>query len=226
MTKQEFIYKHGHNKYGFSLQVFRADLASLMQLPDVTDIIDLSHQVWECDNLKDVQKKITDWLTQHREQPEAVKVVKPKRNFMRIGDKVRLTNGDIVTVRSLDFDCISIVGGKEFVPKTDIVEIIEPKQSEPEQPDLKPCSHILNEPEAAKGNFVCGLCGEIMVPSGWGIYPTKLTDKWFAKELERRWPTDKQLLDFIMSCNSILLHYKMVDFVKQQLLTNQEDGKQ
>jgi hypothetical protein len=52
--------------------------------------------------------------------------VKVPRNFMKVGDQVRLTNGEIVTVRSLEYECISIIGGHEFIPKSDIVQIIEP----------------------------------------------------------------------------------------------------
>ena len=42
---------------------------------------------------------------------------------------------------------------------------------------LKPCNHIANEPECAKGNFVCGLCGKLIPHFGQSVEWFKGYDK-------------------------------------------------
>jgi len=47
-----------------------------------------------------------------------------KRNYLKIGDKVKLKNGSIVTVKALEYDCFSTDELNVFVSKKDIIDII------------------------------------------------------------------------------------------------------
>lgn len=48
-----------------------------------------------------------------------------QRNFLMPGDKVRMADGDILTVKSLEFTDFVSVERVGYVPKRDIVEILD-----------------------------------------------------------------------------------------------------
>lgn len=47
-----------------------------------------------------------------------------KRNYLNIGDKVKLKDGTILTVKSLEFDCFVSKEKIGYIKKKDIIEIL------------------------------------------------------------------------------------------------------
>ena len=51
-----------------------------------------------------------------------------ERNYLRVGDKVLLKSGEVITVKSLEFRHIVAEEVSGYIPKSKINKILEPPQ--------------------------------------------------------------------------------------------------
>jgi hypothetical protein len=57
------------------------------------------------------------------------------KNFLNIGDKVLMKDGSVLTVRALEYREFCAKERSEYVPKKDIVKILQQEQNEPANSD-------------------------------------------------------------------------------------------
>jgi hypothetical protein len=109
-----------------------------------------------------------------------------KREWMKPGDSVKLKSGEIVTVKSLEYNeiCIQERGG--HIPKSEIIEIIEPDRTDHSVDSNKMMS--AEDPKIASKSQAWLLdngCGDLVLTSrGDRIYASDAMTKFSIQEVE------------------------------------------